>query len=678
VAVLILAFGLRTHFFYSNLLTEPDSYYHARIIQELIETGKIAEKDPLAYYQVGGSDRLAFTVIWPLSAFLYNVVYFGQGFDKEKLVALLKVLPIISGLILTALFYFFGREIFKSRKIGLAMALAFAIIPAIIYTTASGAFEDDAFGFIPMLLGLLFYFRAINTPTFGKKELKNSILAGLFFALMAITWKMAILVLVTLVPFFILFSLLISAKGNNKIAENCAKKSILSLLIFITLPLIFGVNLFSIFSTRVMIILGLKVDYLALLFIVLMACVIAYFVIKKIKYFSIQNKKRVVFAVVALLALIIIFELSAFIFINSLKSPFDVENHVEELAKGAPSFLKNFGVLIIFSIPLLIFGPLLVKRSIENKIEGNRNPAGKINAEHTAIVLYSFLLIALTLFLSWYVLKFSFALAFGLVFSIGVFANLIFSYLGQFKPANKKNLSKVALVFTFFIILLSMGWSFEFIKNIPPYLESKPEWVSATQWINENTAPRSKILNWWDQGHIITFLSERKVVTDNMNWPCPSCAPNKTVASFLVATDANKAYKIASIDLNADYVILYYDMFSKIQMFSDYANARINPSKQFSNQNNFLPCVRDETRVYCDSYTLSVSEYDVLPSKWEFVKPAGKKQYYIYRIYKGIQIIEGETNNTNFAKMWLNSRQTEEFYEEVYFSGGIKIFKILK
>lgn len=40
----------------------------------------------------------------------------------------------------------------------------------------------------------------------------------------------------------------------------------------------------------------------------------------------------------------------------------------------------------------------------------------------------------------------------------------------------------------------------------------------AYQWLNQNTAPDSKILSWWDYGYQITGMSERSVIVDNNTW----------------------------------------------------------------------------------------------------------------------------------------------------------------
>ena len=52
--IFVLAFGVRGHLLKYDYMFGFDSYYHARMAGELLETGIVPEVDPSAYYFVEG------------------------------------------------------------------------------------------------------------------------------------------------------------------------------------------------------------------------------------------------------------------------------------------------------------------------------------------------------------------------------------------------------------------------------------------------------------------------------------------------------------------------------------------------------------------------------------------------------------------------------------------------
>jgi asparagine N-glycosylation enzyme membrane subunit Stt3 len=697
IAIIILTILVRSYYISSNNLMEPDAYYHARMVKYIIEQGELPKSDPLTYYQLGGAPTYGYTIMWPLTAITYQVITLGSGYSFEKFIPLLMVLPILFSIIIILLLYILGKEFFESKKIGLIMGFVFAILPATVYRTIAGYFEDDAMGFIPLLIGLIFFFRATKTNTLNKKDLINSILAGTFFLLLALTWRMYVLIPLTIIPLICIGGPILTVTNKKTINSfNQTKffyiKALIPLVILVIGGLIFGINVFDYISNQMRIIMSINSQALTVSALVGATIIISYILAKIINKTNSDTKEKILFTLTLILCIGIMAELLLFSFVPALKNPSNITNYVTEEGMGVVLFLEKFGFLLIF-IPLtIVIAPISIYLRFSDPIN----------------TLFCFILTAITLFMGWYILKLSFVMGFGLVIAIGFCIQTTLLILNKDKQRPHKNkdwlittllilnkdkqrphknkdwlilLEKLASICIIFILLTTMAWGFEYVKYTPPYLDTSPEWINASNWIKENTPIETKLFNWWDQGHILTFLAERKVSTDNINWPCPTCEPNKAMAKFVTTSDINKAYKIAALDVNADYIILSHHQFTTLQTYYDYSIGKIDTSEtpQFPRENKLINCTNEGNYVTCDQYIFTKEEFNSLKTVWTKEKTSiDGESSYMYKSEGNLLILTNQANNTNLAKIWLHSTDTTNLYEEAYSKEGVKILKIIK
>jgi len=124
---------------------------------------------------------------------------------------------------------------------------------------------------------------------------------------------------------------------------------------------------------------------------------------------------------------------------------------------------------------------------------------------------------------------------------------------------------KVAYVIVI-IMLLSIPMFYPFNSNwissadIPPAIANggtgfrvqTDDWISAMEWIEQNTEPDAVIASWWDYGYWITTLGNRTTLADNATI---NSTRIETLAKMLVS-DEQSGLKIAQ-DLQADYILVY-------------------------------------------------------------------------------------------------------------------------
>ncbi|MBT4192313.1 MAG: hypothetical protein HOE11_03310, partial [Candidatus Diapherotrites archaeon] len=55
IVLFLFAMSIRSNIvrYEGNYLFEPDAYYHARLVEDIVTTGSVPNPDPLAYYQIG-------------------------------------------------------------------------------------------------------------------------------------------------------------------------------------------------------------------------------------------------------------------------------------------------------------------------------------------------------------------------------------------------------------------------------------------------------------------------------------------------------------------------------------------------------------------------------------------------------------------------------------------------
>lgn len=662
-----------------NYLFEPDASYHARMILNLVRDGSVPQIDELNYYQVeGGIPNQAPSLYWYISALIYFIIGFGQPFNKELLLFTIQFSPAIFGGLISIAMYFLAKEVFNDKKIGYIAGFIAAVSPAFVYRTMAGAQGDNSLGFLWMVIGFYYFVKAVKTKTLNKNDIINAILAGLFFLLMSMTWRMYILIPAILIP-YALFAIVHIASTSSKKEDfkhneviHFAGKFLISIGVFSILYLVFGhyfdqgskfwlIEVANYLST----IIPIETTLITILIILgsIVFAGIAFFISGTSK----ETKK--LFETLVILGLIFgIITMIGLFFIEPdlfVKDRTSIGSMVGEESVGSQFFGTKYNSLIIFPwFAILLFPIGLYFFRKEDS--------------HTQIMFFFWTII--TLFMAWYKLKFTFVFGLGLVAGTAIACYLIFEALKKMN-IEKGVEAKVTTIILGFLLILGVGGSAIFVPDYAPFPNSDPSQIETINWINENTATDAKFFNFWNEGHVFALHTERKFSSDNRN---SSNEANALYAEFNITTDTNRGYEIATKEIGADYIYLETQNVNSLGTFEYYFAGKVDSrlaQKYYVGTFTTLDCYESGTVMVCGGNQIPKTEFEKISTTWKNTPdafPDGKNPAYYYRNGSQILILNQAINNTNLAKVLLNSEETKNLYETVFSSGSIRIIKVLK
>lgn len=670
--IFALGFGIRAHLMQWDLMFEFDTYFHAKMTGYVVRDGFVPDKDPLSYFQEGGGSLGGTNpAFWYFSAAIYKLLFLNSPYDKGLLILIVKLIPALFGALISAAMYLLGKEIFSSRKAGFAAGFLAAVVPAFVYRSMAGFFEEDAVGFLWLVLGLYFLVKAQKKEAITKESLALSAISGIFFGIMAMMWGMFLLVPIVLVAYFIVAAIDLYSKSDNKRLISFAGNYAVSFIVFCAIAL----------AAKGTSWIQSIIDYLLLpipegnfLFVggiaIVMAGLFIYIILASAK--SIKESKAFSFASMGLLYLAFFLVIVSFVMIPDLRKGTSIfEWTVGEENTGNQFFGEKFNALIVLPWLALAIIPYYVYK--------------KKDIGHYAIIAFFWILT--TLFMAWYKLKFTYT--FGL--PIAMSGAFLISQAIDIAKQRQQELEKLFVAaMVLFILMAGVGAGSFFVTQKVPNIETDPGWKDALYWIKDNTPKDSNIYNWWDEGHWISFIGERSVYTDNRNMSYPS---DQNFALFTLAEDENKAYEMVKA-VNANYLVLSYDMVYKGVSFGVYAyNTRDTSDPRMQGLfGTMVGCSRnaesDKVSYQCGSQTYSEEQMNSLPAVWQETPnsvvrvPARQGGYanvrvVIYRDFANsvLYVFSEKTNNTMLAKLWLKKPSTYSRFTEVY-SGPVRIYKI--
>ncbi len=238
ILIFVMAFAVRGHLLKYDNMFEFDTYWHLRMTGYVLQ-GDLPDYDPLGFYAQGGTPLTSWPpFVWYFTSFLYILFTLGAPFNKQLLMEFARFLPAIFGALITVAMYFLGKEIYN-RKVGFVMAIVTATIPAFVYRTMAGFFEEDALGFLWLIIGFIFLVKAVKNIHNYKKHLTYAVISGVFFGLMSFTWSAFLLVPLIVGAYFIANLFYMAYKNySNKDIALFAKTVIISLVVFAVLATI--------------------------------------------------------------------------------------------------------------------------------------------------------------------------------------------------------------------------------------------------------------------------------------------------------------------------------------------------------------------------------------------------------------------------------------------------------
>ncbi|MFA5930782.1 MAG: STT3 domain-containing protein [archaeon] len=653
LVIFLLAFSVRTNFVSEEYLHGPDPYYHARLTGYLIQIGEIPTIDPLAYYQIKDTPIRKASFLDYFTAAIYQIIYPFEGYDKEKLVSLAMLLPAIFATLCCLVMFFLGKELFGKTE-GFVMAFILAILPAFIFRSVAGFFENDALGALLLLLVLLFFVRATKRQNYW-----DLLISILFIGLLSITWKMYIILPLSLVSLITVGQLVLSIK-NLKQERIWIKFSLIVLLVMTVIFPLLGVFWWEDVSADIRT-QGQGADSLIFLAGSILGIIISLGLFKVIAKLNEKGKHLAKLGLITCFYLSISFGLfGVVIFSIALKK--NVLSFILEEALGYSFFIRSFGVFLLIIILSILLIPV--------KIFFSREPLK---------LTFIFILSVVGLLLGLYKLKFIFVFGILAPLSIGLALFFLPEVINQInlkfkvKPKKHKIVQKVTLIIFGVILLVGASQVTLFNEDDRSFAYQKPEVFVLAEWLHNNTDSNAKLMNWWELGHVITFISERKVSSDNQNWPCPTCGPNKNFAEFVLETDINNAFLIASKRIGADYVILDARMLSHPDSVKAHLYGVTNDNVVAG---RYIDCLNALNLDYCNS-ALSSNLLNKTLFSWKNLDLNASKNY-VYGGKDFVLLLNQVMNNTNMAKVFFESEETKVLYTKVYDRQGIRVFRINK
>jgi dolichyl-diphosphooligosaccharide--protein glycosyltransferase len=674
LVLFLFAFGVRAHLAKYELLFGFDSYYHARMNSYMIESGSVPSVDSMSWYSgpEGGAPLPGGgQFFWFFNAMMYKLLTLGAPYDKELWINIVKILPALYGALISIAMFFFGKELYD-RRAGYVMAFFAAVVPAFVYRTMGGFLEEDALGFLWMVLGLVFFAKAIKEPEFSKEKILYAATSGILFGLMAFTWQMFLLIPLVLAGYLVFAAINTYAEGGLKRIVPFAGLFGVSMGVFAAITTFvdsgvwiersFNYLYYSVPASMAWLVFG---GGIALLMLV---CYLVFLGEKSKSQSESTGKTIKLIAMLMLFGTLLLLVTIIVTAPNMWEASGVLGKSVGEESPGRNYFGEKYNALIALPALALLLIPWMVYRK---------------KKDHLSILVFFW--IFATFFMAWYKLKFTYTFGLPIAAAAGVIVTELFHFLRNRTEFEKKSI----LLALGFMFLVGVAAGSLFVEDKVPSIEQPlPDWKSALNWMREETPQDAKIFNWWDYGHWISFVGERAVLTDNRNL---YLEPLQDVAKFIITPDLNEALRIVK-SYGSDYVILSYDNFQKLVSYSFYAfntmnadDPRILPYR--AGPNVALVCntavENNETKLVCGSNVLNHAQASALKRDWsnqpnQLFENRIPMFIYLDKDNYAMYALSPSGNSSTLAKLWFHNPDAMLFFEEVYGKRGIKVFRVKK
>ncbi|MFH1588833.1 MAG: STT3 domain-containing protein [Candidatus Diapherotrites archaeon] len=692
----LLAFAIRAHLMRFDLMFAFDSYFHARIASYYAQ-GQFLTLDPMAYYYLDILPPLKSSFFWVFNAILYNILTLGNGltgFSKDSWILFVKFAPAFFGALISVAMYFLGKELFN-KKTGYAMAFFAAVVPSFVYRTMAGFFEEDALGFLWLVLGFVFFAKAVKEGNLSKKSIINALFAIIFFSFMAWTWDMFLLIPLVLVSYFGTTIILMWLKKEG--TKNIIGFTKTFLVIFI---------LFSVFATALTgpTWINSTVNYVTKYIPINMEntervqgggnedCVLCKTVGEENtgkQFFGEKYSLLLLFPILALLFIpldLLLVVLIKMKFIENKK-----ENHTILMTFFTAiiiAIVQTAAITVILGLDptmtALLYSVTFLLALVVAAVKINSFPIvfdEKNNKMHN-LSLVIFFWTWITLFMALSKLKFTYTFGLPVAASAGVVFFESFELMKKTTGIEKKF---IALLMGL-MLLGGVGAGIWFVHTKYPQIENPTGWKEGLYWLKDNTPKDAKIFNWWDEGHWISFIGERAVIEDNRNHDFDADAD---VAKFILSESEEEAKKITD-KYDSDYLVFGSDLVTKQGSLQFYAYNTMNSADPRIKQTFGMefPCrqqidsLTGKTSYQCGGNNLSQEQMNgvsttYLTSPNTFLNERTPAFIYKAKNNSAIYILNPVANETFIAKLWFNDPAIEN-YEEVFWDRQLKIFKVIK
>ena len=692
--VFALGFAIRGHMLKFDYMFEFDSYMRARTVETMIaNNGVLPEQDPLSFYPGETQRGLDKLNEW-IAYYLYQALFGSSGpYNRELMFPLFMLLPAIYGSLTAVALYFFISEIAGKRAGWMASIMA-AVMPALIYRTMAGWFEDHTLGFLWMVIGFYFLVKAFKAERIGRDAIANIALSGVFFGLFALTWGAFVIVPVIIGVYF-LTQTYFDAVGphlHKWLEKGKDRKVYLALSLFL---------------------------------VVVTGFAIPYWLTQDTFYLF---KWTVIASVVAALASI------ALVFAKGLETPLQMVSRLKmHLVVIIASLALSLVVAVVYFGPSFVtdLGQSIIGRaenafSINSCLEaglegGTENVTFALTGEqspgcrqwynkYNAFIPFAFLAILLafyrvmtkpeakgdlllfawvlvTMYFAYRQLKATYYFGLPVAASTGYFLGIL---LDKWSAGWRQVIAGLLALLT---VTTGIAAATVFMPTNSPSIHKGDSLYEVTQWLKYNTPEGSRVMNWWGLGHILSFFSDRPVFTNNRQ-----IAEALSIAGrFYLSQSEEEAMALAN-QYKPDYVLVEYWDLSGIESIAQYTYRTTNRNDpRIAQYSAYVAgCGISGGNVNCGGNTFSLQEYTSYYQEWNQVPNSfagGEHSQFIYRstdedLQKGraVLIVAGPlaqgaydsgitTNNALLTRLVLKD-ETLEHFKLVFENGDYLIYKV--
>ncbi|MCD6398528.1 MAG: glycosyltransferase family 39 protein, partial [Candidatus Aenigmarchaeota archaeon] len=527
IIIFIFSLNIRVSSANSKWLSAYDPYFQYRYTKDVVENGVLPSWDVYSYYPPGRKLNVP-PLMYYLTGYLFLIFNPLLGISLMKFCGIMAAIYGALGVIPA---YFLGKE-FSNKKAGLLSAFFVGFSPAILTRTLGGFYDTDGLVIFFSLLTMYLLVRA-----FRKRTYLDYGFAGVGLILFGLTWTAAwyipSIVLISIIFYFFILVLI----GNPEWKDDIKKS-----------------NIFS--SERIKAALSdFKSLFIPFLIIFILASLIDWLL-------GSNPLGRI---------------LNLFVFAQDPARVLIVNISVAELqplnvfGEAWSELFARIGIPFIFTIPGSL---LLLKRNRKNGaillIWAGISFFAITRGIRFMLVFAPAACIASSVFFSeaYKYLKnmgpYAPIISFGVLVtvissmmkpSLGFLIGILLALLILFnkKSENNDNISKsVFMASIIIVILITMSQGLQMTSGSMSEPINK-NWADAYLWLKNDTAKDAVVGSWWDPGHRIAGISERRNIADGAHCPDEYCKPGLNTR----IVDLGKIFSTTSED-EAKNILLKY------------------------------------------------------------------------------------------------------------------------
>ena len=536
-------------------LNEFDPFFNYRATQFIVDNGLGAYfewHDDMTWHPIGRNVSATSQVMLHVTAaVMYQI--FGSSSSLYDFTILF---PVVFGSLTTIIIFALVRVI-GGTTAGLFSSLFFAISLPIIVRGNLGWFKSEPLGLFYGLLGLYLFLSAIKSDN-KKHALIKLIGGGIIIALGLASWGGIQFFIIPLGLFFLVIPFV--RKDHRFLIWSIPVFTAILLLTAMAferpgIDFVFGVGGFLLIGPSAFLVI----------------CILIQKISKEEKKLrnGLSFLAGTIIAGITMISVSEIFpiiNMPSFRYLNAI-NPFltTIDPLVDSVAEHATTTIdQSFFFLSVF----MIFAGLAIWLILRNQ---EKQTASSIKI-HNDMIAFTLIIGIIGVHVSSAFIRLEVFAALSVIILSSIGLSILTSELFRtYKPSKKKlikstrtitKISYVVIILILFILPLSIPAKGNWINSqlIPATILNggtgfgiaTDDWLSALEWLKNNTPQDAVIASWWDYGYWISTLGERKSLADNSTIHTSII---KNIAKMLLS-EPDRAWQMLQ-EMDADYILIF-------------------------------------------------------------------------------------------------------------------------